>query len=75
MDNTSSSIGVDPEDFSSVTQVYMEYDNDDDCSIGNSSCSRFEDSNGHHLGNDMSGPSHGKNFDDDERYIESNATF
>ncbi|XP_048766166.2 zinc finger and BTB domain-containing protein 24-like isoform X2 [Ostrea edulis] len=70
MDNTSSSIGVDPEDFSSVTQVYMEYDNDDDCSIGNSSCSRFEDSNGHHLGNDMSGPSHGKNFDDDEsRYI------
>ena len=68
MDETSNGLGMDPEDFTSVTQVYMEYDNDDDCSIGNSTCSRFED--GHHFGNDnsMSASNQGKHFDDDERY-------
>lgn len=71
MDDTSNGLGMDPEDFTSVTQVYMEYDNDDDCSIGNPTCSRFDD-HGHSFGNDnsMSASEHDKQFDDDEsRYI------
>lgn len=68
MNDTSNGLGMDPEDFTSVTQVYMEYDNDDDCSIGNPTCSRFDD-HGHSFGNDnsMSASEHDKQFDDDER--------
>lgn len=51
MDDISNGLGMDFEDFILVMQVYMEYDNDDDCSIGNFICLRFDDY-GYFFGND-----------------------
>ncbi|XP_061196065.1 zinc finger protein 76-like [Saccostrea echinata] len=70
MEDTNNTLDVDAEDFSSVTQVYMDYGNDDECNIDNSTCSKFDD--GPHFGNDNSNADscQGKNVDDDEsRYI------